>query len=150
MIKVLEQDLLDDKFIIKGLTSNIKLNDKLSFTKEDIYYFGNYTKEGLDIIRKKLLKNKKTIKNAIEKGIKIIISGNSVEIFNNNFNTNDINLFTSYNDDLFKYKRKGIRFNNINKKSRIKNILDLKKPVNTGSFRYKNMICTENIQELMY
>ena len=100
MIKVLEQDYLCDNFINKQFVHNVKKEDKITFSKDDIYYFGNYTKEGLNIIRKKLLKNKRALKNAIEKGIKIIICGNSIEIFNNNFNTCDINLFTCYNQTI--------------------------------------------------
>ena len=37
MIKVLEKDFLNDKFIDNNFTSNIKLNDKLNFNKNNIY-----------------------------------------------------------------------------------------------------------------
>lgn len=148
MIKVLEQEYLCDNFINKQFIHNIKRNDKIIFKKDDIYYFGNYTKEGLNIIKKKLFKNKKALKNAIEKGIKIIINGNSIEIFNNNFNSKDINLFTCYNKEQFKNKKNGIKFNFKNKKSKVKRIINLNKPIDVINFRYKNMICTENIQEL--
>ena len=41
MIKVLGSNYLKDEFINKNLVSNIKLKDNLSFSKDNIYYFGN-------------------------------------------------------------------------------------------------------------
>ena len=74
MIKVIEKDLLDDEFINKKLITNISKEEKIYFSKDNIYYFGNYTKEGLNIIKQKLLKNKNALKRAIENNIKFIIS----------------------------------------------------------------------------
>ena len=42
MIKVIEKDFLDDDFIIKPFTKNINLKDNIYFSKDNIYYFGNY------------------------------------------------------------------------------------------------------------
>lgn len=141
MLKVLEKDLLDDKFIIKEFASNIKSSDKLLFNKKDIYYFGNYKEESLDIIRKKLLRNKKRLINAIEQGVKIIISGNSFDLLNNSFNSNDINLYTSYNPNNFRKRINKIKFKKRSKTNKLKTIYDISKPITSENFRYKNFIC---------
>ena len=47
MIKVLESSYLKDEFINKNLISNINLTDNISFSKDNIYYFGNYNEDNL-------------------------------------------------------------------------------------------------------
>lgn len=148
MIKVIEKDLLNDNFINKQFISNIKKDEKIYFSKNDTYYFGNYTKEGLNIIKKKLLKNKKALKRAIENNIKFIISGNSIELFNNNFNHNDLNIYTCYNEKKFKNKIKGIRFSHFKKNNKLKYIDNISKTIDSENFRYKNLICIENINKM--
>ena len=143
MIKVLEQDLLDDKFIIKGLTFNIKLNDKLLFNKEDIYYFGNYKENELYKIKNKLINNKKRLIKAIEQGVKIIVCGNSFELLNNSFNSKDINLYTSFNPNNFKKNK--IKFKKKYKNTKLKTIYDISVPINSENFRYKNFVCIKNL-----
>lgn len=134
MIKILEKDLLEDNFIISSFTDNISIDENIYFNKKDIYYFGNYKNEELDKIKKKLIKNKKRIINAVEKNVKFIICGNSIELFNNNFKQNELNLYTNY-------------FNKKDKK--IKHISNLKHGINAENFRYKNMICFNNINKLI-
>ena len=48
MIKVIEKDLLNDNFINKNLTSNINKDERIYFSKNNIYYFGNYTNNLVD------------------------------------------------------------------------------------------------------
>ena len=122
MIKIIEKEFLDDNFIIKPFTSNIKINENIYFKKDDTYYFGNYIKE-------KINKNKKRIISAIENGTTIIIHGNSIELFNNSFKACNINLFTAY-DDKKLFKRKKVKFVN-----------DLNYGINSLNFKYKNLIC---------
>lgn len=148
MIKVIEKDLLDDKFINKNLTSNINKDERIYFSKNNIYYFGNYTNEGLNIIKEKLLKNKNALKRAIENNIKFIISGNSIELFNNSFNHNDLNIYTCYNEKNFKSKIKGIRFSHLKKNNKLKYIDNISKTIDSENFRYKNLICIKNINKL--
>ncbi len=143
MIKIIEKEFLDDDFILKNLTSNIKLNEKIKFNKDDVYYFGNYDVMYVDKIKKKINKNKKSIKNAVEKGIKFLITGNSTELFNNNFSYKDINLFTSYNKKCFKKnkikdaknKKRLIEYNNLNE-------------IDNENFKYKNLICIKNLSDI--
>lgn len=130
MIKIIEKDFLDDDFIIKPFASNINLNDKIYFSKKDTYYFGNYKDDKIHKIKEKLKKNKKRIIKAIENGTNFIIHGNSIDIFNNSFKYNDINLFTAYDN-----KR------NIIKKKTVKYINDLTNGIDSLDFRYKNLIC---------
>lgn len=128
MIKIIEKDFLDDNFIFKAFTSNMSINDKITFKKNNIYYFGNYKENKLNIIKNKIYKNKKSLLNAIERGVTFIIHGNSIELFNNNFKSTGINLFTAYEEkNIFKRKNK--------------NINDLKLGINSLNFRYKNLIC---------
>lgn len=148
MIKVIEKDLLDDEFINKKLITNISKEEKIYFSKDNIYYFGNYTKEGLNIIKQKLLKNKNALKRAIENNIKFIISGNSIELFNNTFNHKDLNIYTCYNKKNFKKKLKGIRFRHLKKHNKLKYIGDINKSIDSENFRYKNLICIENINKI--
>ena len=148
MIKVIEKDLLDDKFINKKFIININKEERIYFSKEHIYYFGNYTDEGLNIIKQKLLKNKNALKRAIENNIKFIISGNSTELFNNTFNHKDLNIYTCYNEKNFKNKIKGTRFNHFKKNNKLKYIDNINKTIDSESFRYKNLICIKNINKL--
>ena len=129
MIKILEKDFLKDNFIIKPFAENISLKDNIYFSKENIYYFGNYKEEHLNDIKNKIIKNKKRIINAIENNVTFIIHGNSIEIFNNSFKSNDINLFTAYN--------KKRLFN----KNKIVKIDDIKTGIDTLNFKYKNLLC---------
>ena len=129
MIKILEKDFLKDNFIIKPFAENISLKDNIYFSKENIYYFGNYKEEHLNDIKNKIIKNKKRIINAIENNVAFIIHGNSIEIFNNSFKSNDINLFTAYN--------KKRLFN----KNKIVKIDDIKTGIDTLNFKYKNLLC---------
>ena len=129
MIKVLEKDYLEDKFIIKQFLYNIKIKENIFFDKKDTYYFGNYKEEKLDIIKQKVNKNKKRIISAIENGTTIIIHGNSIELFNNSFKACNINLFTAY-DDKKLFKRKKVKFVN-----------DINYGINSLNFKYKNLIC---------
>lgn len=145
MIKILEQDLLDDKFIIKGFTSNISLNDKLYFNKDDIYYFGNYKTEELDKVKKKLISNKKRLIKAIEQGVKIIVSGNSCELLNNSFRSKDLNIYTSYNPNNFKKGINKLRFKNRCKNTKLKTVYDINAPINSENFRYKNFLCIKSL-----
>ena len=149
MIMVLEKSKLDDSNIKKGLINNISINDKIIFSKENIYYFGNYDERYIKDIRRKLYNNKRNIINAVEKGIKFIICGNSVEIFNNNFNAKDFYLYTSYNKNQFKNKINGIKFKKRYKKNRIINIDNLNSTINSTNFRYKNLICIKNINDII-
>lgn len=134
MIKILEKNMLDDNFIINSFTDNICINEPINFNKNDIYYFGNYKKEEIDKINKKLLRNKKRIINAIENNVKFIICGNSIELFNNKFKHNELNIYTNY------YSKK-------NKK--IKHVFNLNNGINAENFRYKNMICLNDISNLL-
>lgn len=149
MIKVMEKDLLEDNFINKKLITNISKEEKIYFSKDNIYYFGNYTNEGLKIIKQKLLKNKKAIKKAIENNIKFIISGNSIDIFNNSFNHKDLNIYTCYNKKNFKNKIKGIKFRYFKRYNKLKHVSDLNNCVDSENFRYKNLVCAKNINKII-
>lgn len=129
MIKILEKDFLKDNFIIKPFAENISLKDNIYFSKENIYYFGNYKEEHLNDIKNKIIKNKKRIINAIENNVTFIIHGNSIEIFNNSFKHNDINLFTAYNKKRLFNKNKIVKIDNI------------KTGIDTLNFKYKNLLC---------
>lgn len=129
MIKIIEKDFLDDDFIIKPFASNISINDNIYFSKEHTYYFGNYKKDKLKLIKNKIIKNKKRIIKAIEDGTNFIIHGNSIDIFNNSFKARDINLFTAYD------KKRLI------KKNQFKKISNLSIGCDTLNFKYKNLTC---------
>lgn len=129
MIKILEKDFLKDNFIIKPFAKNISLSDNIYFSKNNIYYFGNYKEEHLDDIKNKIIKNKKRIIKAIENNVTFIIHGNSIDIFNNSFKHNDINLFTAYNKKRLFNKNKITKVNNI------------KIGIDTLNFKYKNLLC---------
>ena len=147
MIKVIEKDLLEDNFINKKLITNISKEEKIYFSKDNIYYFGNYTNEGLNIIKQKLLKNKNALKRAIENNIKFIISGNSIELFNNSFNHKDLNIYTCYNKECFKNKLKGIKFRYFKKYNKLKYINNINETIDSENFRYKNLICIKDINK---
>ena len=140
MIKVIEKDFLDDNFIIKSFTDNINIKDNIYFSKNNVYYFGNYKENKIDIIKAKVLKNKKRIINAIENNVTFIIHGNSIDIFNNSFKTNNINLFTAYDKKSFKILFKKLKIRK-KKNRKISIIYDLKKGIDTLNFRYKNLLC---------
>lgn len=129
MIRILEKDFLKDNFIIKPFAENISLKDNIYFSKENIYYFGNYKEEHLNDIKNKIIKNKKRIINAIENNVTFIIHGNSIEIFNNSFKHNDVNLFTAYNKKRLFNKNKIVKIDNI------------KIGIDTLNFKYKNLLC---------
>ncbi len=143
MIKVIEKDYLQDDFINKQFINNINIKDKITFSKDDIYYFGNYDEDKIKLIKKKLLSNKKSIIRAIKNDVKFIICGNSFDMFNNHFNTKDLNIYTSYNKKAFiKIKklliRKHYKDNIINKIDNLDMVSD------TNNFRYKNTYCLSN------
>ncbi len=143
MIKIIEKEFLKDDFILRTFTSNINIKDKIKFSKNDVYYFGNYDKNKLKEIEKKLINNKKNIINAVEKGVKFLIYGNSIDIFNNSFKPNKLNLFTCYDNKSLRIKKDKINLKN--KYSRyIKYINSLDEASNSINFRYKNLICFMN------
>ena len=140
MIKVIEKDFLDDDFIIKPFTKNINLKDNIYFSKDNIYYFGNYKQDKINDIKEKILKNKKRIINAIEHNITFIIHGNSIDLFNNSFKTKDMNLFTAYDKKTIKILFKKLKIKK-RKNKKIEKIYDLKKDIDTLNFKYKNLLC---------
>ena len=129
MIKALEKKYLKEDLLLRPFVENIKIENKITFSKDNIYFFGNYDDNVLDTIKKKINNNKRNILKAVERGIKFIIYGNSIELFNNSFKSSDINLFTSYN-----------------KKNKFVVIDDIKKGINTYNFRYKNLICISDLK----
>lgn len=139
MICVLEKDLLEDKFIDNNFINNININNRIHFDNNNIFYFGNYKKDKLNIIAKKLLHNKKNINNAIEKGIKIIVAGNSCDLFNNHFKTyKSLNLFNCCDSIV---KRKLLKKQNkIKERNSTKIIVldNLDKAIENDNFKYKN------------
>ena len=144
MLYTLEKDYLQDDFIIKNYVNNIWSNDRITFNKNYIYYFGNYDEKYLKVLEKKLIKNKKNIINAVEKGVKFLIHGNSIELFNNSFKHNKLNLFTCYDNKSIKLKRNKIILKN-KYSNNIKHIRSLEEVSNNINFRYKNLICFNNI-----
>lgn len=144
MIKIIEKEALDDNFIIKALASNISLHDRICFSKKNIYYFGNYKAEYLNKIKDKLLKNKKSIIKAIESGVKFIICGNSNELFNNQFNRNNLNLYTCFDSSMFKKRLKKLEIKKRKKSDELINVYDLKKSIPSTNFKYKNLLCINN------
>ena len=140
MIKILEKDFLNDKFIDTNFIENIRLNDKLNFNKDNIYYFGNYDEKYVETIKNKLIKNKKNIIRAINNNIKIILAGNTKEIFNNEFNIKGLNLYTCLNCKLRK---------KIKNYKKIKKVNDINKPFEEINFRYKNLICIDNEKNIL-
>lgn len=144
MIKVLESSYLKDEFINKNLISNINLTDNISFSKDNIYYFGNYNEDNLELIRKKLLKNKKRIINSIEKGIKFIICGNSFELFNNQFNSKSLNIYTCYDSISFKKKFSKLKIKDKKNNYKIIKVNNLSKVISNANFRYKNLLCIKD------
>ncbi|MEG2351527.1 MAG: hypothetical protein RSB54_02470, partial [Bacilli bacterium] len=110
------------------------------------YYFGNYQQDKLDKVFKKINNNKKLIKNAIENKAKIIICGNSYELFNNRFNVKDsINLFTAFNNNNFT-KRRFSKFMKIREKNddTLEKISSLNYVVQNENFKYKNLYCVKS------
>ncbi len=144
MIKVLEQEYLNDNFINKKFISNMSIKDKVYFKKGNIYYFGNYKEEKLSEIKNKLNKNKKSLIKAIESGVKFIVCANSFELFNNSFKVEGLNLFTSYNPRMFKSKINKVIIKNDKVKYEIKKVNDLTKVIASQNFMYKNFLCIKN------
>ncbi len=143
MIKIIEKDYLKDDFILKTFTSNLSIKNKIKFSKNDVYYFGNYDVSKLEEIEKKLIKNRKNIIKAVEKGVKFLIHGNSIDIFNNSFKPNKLNLFTCYDNKNLRIKKDKINIKN--KYSRYtKCINSLDEVSDSINFRYKNLICFMN------
>lgn len=142
MICALKKKYLKDDFIETKLINNL---DNISFNKNNIIYFGNYEENKLEIIFKKLLKNKEKIIKALESGKKIIVTGNSCNLFNIAFKPNkSLNLFNCYdikikNNKLRKYKKISSIKNN-----KIQNINNLNEDINYSNFRYKNFIYISN------
>lgn len=143
MIKIIEKDFLNDDFILKTFTSNVSINNKINFSKKDVYYFGNYNENKLKEIEKKLINNKKSIINAVEKGVKFLIHGNSIDLFNNSFKHDKLNLFTCYDNRSLKIKKNKIKIKTMYSKS-IKCINSLDEVSDSMNFRYKNLICFMN------
>lgn len=144
MIKAIEKDYLNDNYINKIIISNLKISEKINFSKNDIYYFGNYDEDKLTLINDKLIKNKKSLIKAIENNIKFIICGNSYELFNNLFNHKNLNIFTAYNSKEFKCKFKKIRFKKEKYNNSLKIVDNLKKPIDNENFKYKNFLCIKD------
>ncbi len=144
MILALEKNYLDDNFVEKDFLNNLNINDKLIFNKKNIYYFGNYKEENIDIIKKKLINNKKNIKRAIENNVKFIITGNSYDIFNNSFKANNLNIFTAYNDKMFKKNINKIIIKKDRTNNKLSIINNLSKGINNKNFIYKNFLCLNN------
>ncbi len=141
MIKVFEKDYLDDTLIKNYRASNIGINDRINFNSKDIYYFGNYQQDKLKYIRKKLIRNYKNIKRAVERKTKIIITGNSCNLFNSTFKSgSSISLFVAYDPKRFK-RAKLSRFIRINqvRKTEIKKIGSLNGVISSENFFYKNL-----------
>lgn len=148
MIKVIEKEMLDDEFIIKPFISNINLNDNIYFTKDNIYYFGNYKNNELKNIKQKLIKNKRNIIRAIEKGIRFIVCGNSVELFNNDFKADGFNLYTLYNPSSFKRRLNHLIIKKDKYKSKIKIVSNLEGGICAVNFKYKNFLCVSKENKL--
>lgn len=144
MLKVLEKDYLEDNYIKNEFTQNLKLDEKINFSKNSIYYFGNYQKDKLELIKNKLLKNKKSLIKAIENNVKFIICGNSYELFNNSFNHKNLNLFTVYNPKMFKKSIGKIKVKNDYNDTSIKMVDNLDKAISANNFKYKNLLCIKD------
>lgn len=141
MIKVIEKDFLDDNFINKSLIKNISLHDKIFFSKENIYYFGNYKPDKLPLIKERLLKNKKRLINAIERNIRFIICGNSLEMFNNTFKKNNLNIYTAYCPYMFKRRLKKLTIKKQKNDMNLRTVDSLNKGIEGSNFKYKNFVC---------
>lgn len=59
----------------------LTINDKIDFNKYDIYYIGMGTEKSQMLVLKDILKYKKEIEQAINKGKTFLITGNSLELF---------------------------------------------------------------------
>ena len=144
MIVAIEKDFLNDNFISKQFINNIKLESRIVFSKNNIYYFGNYKEDKLNDIKNKLVKNKKNINRAIENNVKFIVTGNSYNLFNNSFKHNDLNIFTAYNNKMFKRNINKIKFKKDKENKNLKIIYNLSDGINNKNFIYKNLLCVEN------
>lgn len=144
MVVAIEKDLLNDCFIDKNFICNLSIEDKITFNKNNIYFFGNYEEDKLKYIKNKLIKNRKNIKRAIENNIKFIVTGNSYDIFNNSFKHDDLNIFTAYNKKMFKKKIRKIRIKKDKDNLNLKTVYSLEKGVNSKNFKYKNLLCIKS------
>lgn len=143
MIIAIEKNNLDDDFIVKTFIKNMNINNRLNFNKDDIYYFGNYNKDMLNKIEKKLINNKKSLIKAIESGTKFLIYGNSIDIFNNSFKRNKLNIFTVYDNKNINIRNNKMKVKNKYNKS-IKQVYGLNIASDNINFRYKNLVCFKN------
>ena len=70
----------------QGIKTTIKfltIDDDLNFKDYDIVYIGSGTENNQKIVLNHLLKYKKDIEDAIEKGVHFICTGNALELFGN-------------------------------------------------------------------
>lgn len=67
----------------------LTIDDKISFDAYDIYYIGTGSEENQVFVNHDLLKYKKEIKEAIEKGKFFIVTGNAIELFGKQINRLD-------------------------------------------------------------
>lgn len=144
MVVAIEKDLLNDCFADKNFICNLSIKDKITFNKDNIYFFGNYCEDKLEYIKNKLIKNRKNIKRAIENNIKFVVTGNSYDIFNNSFKHDDLNIFTAYNKKMFKKKISKIRIKKDKDNLNLKTVYSLEKGVNSKNFKYKNLLCIKS------
>lgn len=68
---------------IKTAIKFLTIDDDLNFKDYDIVYIGSGTENNQKIVLNHLLKYKKDIENAIEKGVHFICTGNALELFGN-------------------------------------------------------------------
>lgn len=144
MVVAIEKNLLNDCFADKNFICNLNIEDKLTFNKNNIYFFGNYDEDKLEYVKNKLIKNRKSIKRAIENNIKFIVTGNSYDIFNNSFKHGDLNVFTAYNKKMFKRKIGKIKIKMDKDDFNLRTIYNLEKGINSTNFKYKNLLCIKN------
>lgn len=68
---------------IKTAIKFLTIDDDLNFKDYDIVYIGSGTENNQKIVLNHLLKYKKNIEDAIEKGVHFICTGNALELFGN-------------------------------------------------------------------
>lgn len=75
---------LKNAFKKQGITAGVDLlsiNDKINFSKYDIFYMGMGSEENLLLVLEDIKKYKKELKDVIQKGKYFIATGNSQELF---------------------------------------------------------------------